>query len=316
MRVTIHSLSSAILDCLAHPGTLGTIHSIFDRAVNIRLADSARVIAITCLPAGGLPYAFRLAGDAPASFLSSGLKVGQKVDLTEESSLRINGARNWYDFSGAANWDPFMGKLNDPGDMHAFYELLDWAAAYIYHRSNQAGLVPLLEEPRRLFNGPVSLEDTPDRRMAALAAAHITGLLGALHRENESELSSKVTRLLGFGIGGTPSGDDLIVGLLAALNRSSHSHADRLLQQLTTALNSQLTEAVTSLLSLTVLRHALDGQFSEKIHDVTHLLMQPGDIDSLKTSLERLLLHGATSGSEMFLGVYLGFILLDDTGLF
>lgn len=60
MRVAITSLSSAIQDCLNHPGSLGVVHSVFDRALNIRLNGLPRIVALTFPGAGGLPYAFML----------------------------------------------------------------------------------------------------------------------------------------------------------------------------------------------------------------------------------------------------------------
>jgi hypothetical protein len=312
MRVIIASMSSAILDCLAHPGSLGVVHSVFDHAVNIHLSDSPRIITLTFMSAGGLPYALMLAEGSPASFLSSGIVVGKTVELTEGSCLKIEDARDWYDFSDASTWNPVMVKLSAPADDLAFGELLDWAAGYIYERANHAGLVPLLKEPHQLFDGIITLDNVPDLRVASLAVPYVNGLLNALRQNDAAVMNAAMTSLIGYGIGGTPSGDDLLVGLLAALKRSSLPRANRLLQLLSTTLSSQLDNKATSLLSLTVLRHALAGEFSEKIHLVTQQLMHPDDIKSLEASLQKLLLHGATSGSEMFLGVYLGFMLLQD----
>lgn len=306
----IASLSRAILDCLVQPGLLGVVHSTFDHAVNIRLRDTPRIIALTFPSAGGLPYALMLAEGSPVSFLSRGVTTGQKATLESDHCLVIEGALDRYDFSGAVSWEPAMGKIAQPANNQAFNELLDWAAEYIYRRTNLAGLAPLLKDPRQLFNGTIDLEDTPDLRVAKLAASHVTGLLKAMQQEDATALSAAIARLIGYGIGGTPSGDDLLVGFLAALTRSSITRAERISQLLSTCLGIQLNVDATSLLSLTVLQHALAGEFSEKIHDVTRLLMQPEGLDSLEAVLQRLLLHGATSGSEMFLGIYLGFLLL------
>jgi hypothetical protein len=310
MQVMIASLSRAILDCLVQPGLLGVIHSAFDRAVNIRLIDSRRIIALTFASAGGLPYALMLAEGSPVSFLSRGVTAGQKVTLEIDHCLVIEGTRDRYDFSGAVTWEPAMRKMAQPANNQAFIELLDWASEYIYRRANLAGLAPLLKDPRQLFNGTIDLEETPDLRVAKLATAYVTGMLNAMQQEDATALSAATTRLIGYGIGGTPSGDDLLVGFLAALTRSSVPRAERMHRLLSKCLGKQLNNDATSLLSLTVLHHALAGEFSEKIQDVTQLLMHPDDLDVLESALQRLLLHGATSGSEMFLGIYLGFLLL------
>jgi hypothetical protein len=313
MRFMVASLSRAIQVCLVHPGPLGIIHSVFDRAVNIRLVDSTRIIAMTFTSAGGLPYALMLSDNGSLSFLSSGIVAGQEIELQTGSLLKINGIEDTYDFSHAAIWDPGMDKLADPENCQAFSELLAWAAGYVHQRANQAGLVPLLKDPQNLFSGTLTADNNPDMRLARLAAPNITGILKALLVEDIAALNPAITRLIGYGIGGTPSGDDLLVGLLAALTRSSQPRAERMRRLLSTCLNGQLDEHATSLLSLTVLRHALVGEFSEKVHTVTRMLMLPDDIEALESSLSRLLLHGATSGSEMFLGICLGFMLLQKT---
>ncbi len=309
MQVMIASLSRAILDCLVETGRLGVIHSAFDRAVNIQLDRSFRIIALTFASAGGLPYAFMLDEGGPVSFISRGVKAGQIVSLEAGACLVIEGAPDRYDFSSATSWEPAMGKLADPEDQQAFSELLGWASEYVYERANLAGLAPLLKDPQRLFSGMLELETKADLRLARHALPDVTGLLVALMQEDGTMLSVATARLIGYGIGGTPSGDDLLVGLLAALTRSSTTQAERMRHLLTTCVEGQLHADATSLLSLTVLRHALAGEFSEKIHVVTRQLMHPDGLENLEVSLQRLLLHGATSGSEIFLGVCLGYLL-------
>jgi hypothetical protein len=310
MQVMIASLSRAIQSCLVEPGRLGVVHSTFDCAVNIRLENEARIISLTYASAGRLPYALMLAEGSPASFPTRGVKDGQNVFVEAGSCLTIEGAQDRYDYSIADTWDPCMGKLAAPTDNQAFRELLEWAADYVHARANLAGLAPLLRRPQQLLTGGFELGDTPDQRLAKLAAPDVTGLLIALQKENAPALSVAMDRLVGFGIGGTPSGDDLLVGLLAALSRSRAARAERMHGLLAGCLEKQLNESSTTLLSLTVLRHALAGEYSEKVHNVTRLLLHPENPESLESSLQQLLLHGATSGSEMFLGICLGFLLL------
>ena len=312
MQVVISSLSSAILDCLEQPGSLGVVHSVFDRALNIRLNDLPRIITLTFPGAGGLPYALMVANGCFDGFSSCGIVAGQTVELGTDSCLRIAAADIQFDFAAASTWNPALPKLNDPEDIRAFLELLDWAARHVFEKANHAGLVPLLREPHRLFDSFVLSADDPERRIASLAAPYVTSLLAAMQREDQKGLATATTKLLGYGIGGTPSGDDLLVGILAALQSSSRPLANRLKILLSNSIDRQLGEETTSLLSLTVLRHALAGEFSEKIHEVTRQLMHPTDGNALEACLDRLLLHGATSGSEMFLGICLGFMLVYD----
>lgn len=244
------------------------------------------------------------------TFTSLGIMTGQPVDLQAGSSLKIDAADVQFDFSAASIWNPVMPQMSDPEDFEAFFEILAWAANRVFERANHAGLVPLLKDPRRLFEGLILSGNDPAQRISNLAAPYVTGLLNAMSQEDKQGLLTATSKLLGYGIGGTPSGDDLLVGMLAALQRSSLARANRIKDHLSNTINQQLSEGTTSLLSLTVLRHALAGEFSEKIHEVTQQLMHPTDSETLETCLDRLQLHGATSGSEMFLGIYLGFMVI------
>jgi hypothetical protein len=307
MRVRISSVSNSILNYLSTAGSLGVIHSVFDRAVNIRLHDVFRIISLTFSPAGRLPYALMVADGQVNSFIPMGIATGQKVYLSDGDCIKIETVEDCFDYSAASVWNPHMDSLSDPQNTQIFLELLEWAADHIYQRANHIGLVPLLEDSQRLLAGTVPIKDTPDLQMARLAAPIVSRLLTALKQRDAKKLAGATAQLLGYGIGGTPSGDDLLVGLLAALHRSGHPGASPARQLLLSVLSEQLTADVTSLLSLTVLNHALSAEYSEKIQEVTRLLMHPKEATSLQSSLDRLLLHGATSGAEMFLGIYLGF---------
>ncbi len=313
MRIDITSYSSAISDCLANPGPLGTVHSVFDRALNILVSESSRILALTFPGAGGLPYAFMIPDGSIDNFPSCGITPGQAVDLQPDSSLEIKDAGVSFHFASASTWNPAMGSLDDPENIDAFLDLLTWSTRYVFEKANRAGLVPLLNEPQHLFEGTAININDPEQRIASLAAPYVIDLLDALQKGDRENLALTTARLLGYGIGGTPSGDDLLVGLLAALQRSSSPRANRMKDQLTDAILRQLGADVTSLLSLTVLRHAMAGEYSEKIHEVTRQLLHPTDDYALKASLDRLLLHGATSGSEMLLGICLGFMLAFET---
>jgi hypothetical protein len=310
MHITIATVSTAILDRLSRPGQLGIIHSVFDHAVNIKLDNPLQIIALTFQQAGKLPYALMVADGQLGSFITAGITTGQNVTLTVDRHLLIEGVDLLLDFSFASNWSPGMGSLADPPNIDAFIELIAWSASYIYDHANRAGLVPLLNNHRSLFSGNQVHSNASEMQIASLAAPVITSLLTALKYGNRVAAKKSITGLLGFGIGGTPSGDDLLVGMLAALRRSSRPLANKYQKLLNGMVNEQLTDESTSLLSSTILHHALGREFSEKIHDITRQLMHPEGPVALQTSLDRLLMHGATSGSEMFLGICLGFHLV------
>ncbi len=153
MPFEIASLSNAILDRLSNPGALGIIHSVFDRAVNIELHNPPRIIALTFSQAGGLPYALMLADGQLESFIKAGIAPGQEVTLLDKRRLAIKGSAIEFNFHAATLWSPRLASLSNPDDSKAFLELLSWSTDYVYTQAKKAGLVPLLRNPRLLFDG-------------------------------------------------------------------------------------------------------------------------------------------------------------------
>jgi hypothetical protein len=107
-------------------------------------------------------------------------------------------------------------------------------------------------------------------------------------------------RLVGRGVGLTPSGDDAIVGILAMLHRCAPpTVAAGPLDTLSAALAPVLDR--TTAISAHFLRLALRGEFGERLVSVVDACCTPsGPGDDV---VDRLLATGATSGADALAGV-------------
>jgi hypothetical protein len=107
-------------------------------------------------------------------------------------------------------------------------------------------------------------------------------------------------RLVGRGIGLTPSGDDAIVGILAMLHRCAPpTVAAGPLDTLSGALTPMLDR--TTVISAHFLRLALRGEFGERLVSVVDACCTPSGPDP--AAVDRLLATGATSGADALAGV-------------
>lgn len=110
-----------------------------------------------------------------------------------------------------------------------------------------------------------------------------------------------VDRLLGFGPGLTPAGDDVLAGALVAARALGHAKAGRL----ASAVDASRPFERTSSVSAGLLRYAARGL---AVAELTALLMAldsaGGDV---ATAHARLLRVGHTSGAALFLGVRAAF---------
>ena len=110
-----------------------------------------------------------------------------------------------------------------------------------------------------------------------------------------------VRRLIGFGPGLTPSGDDLILGFTAAANHFTEDNG--FLSRLHGAITSAL--GATTDLSAQFLRNAMQCEYHEYIED---MLIALCDIpETVIPAAAKLINIGATSGSDIAAGMYIFF---------
>jgi hypothetical protein len=173
----------------------GTVHSVFRQACNIQL-DDGRLLALLAPEVGNAPHGVRV--DVPTGFdfadhVTAGRSVGCRADV-----LRVAGGELSIDLAPAQPW---RGELPGAGVGLANGKVIRaWRAAW--HA--------LQRDRRRLDGGGLhSLGRAVDRQGACLARA-----ARDLHADDATDA---LDRLIGCGPGLTPSGDDLVVGLLAGL---------------------------------------------------------------------------------------------------
>jgi hypothetical protein len=135
------------------------------------------------------------------------------------------------------------------------------------------------------------------RRVGAL----VDGVVTALRRRDLAAVARCVGRLVGFGPGLTPSGDDVLCGVLLALARSPDMARER----------ADLGDAVcellgrTSALSACMLSLAVDGHGDEAVLDVFGRAVGESPFLGARR-IERVLACGATSGADVLFGIRAG----------
>lgn len=112
---------------------------------------------------------------------------------------------------------------------------------------------------------------------------------------------SALLDLLGLGPGLTPSGDDLLGGLLIALHgRGLHDQVTALSREIAT-----LATGRTTSISRAHLRAAMNGQANETIHEICNGLLAGGTVD-WPVLLDRVDTIGHSSGWDMLAGMVIG----------
>lgn len=106
--------------------------------------------------------------------------------------------------------------------------------------------------------------------------------------------------LIGLGPGLTPSGDDILVGLLASLRALGDPRAEVL-----GAAWAGLAPDRTTPVAAAFLRHAAAGEFAERLHDLLRAALA-GPTAGVEGAARTCARWGATSGVDTLVGVSLG----------
>ena len=123
--------------------------------------------------------------------------------------------------------------------------------------------------------------------------------MAALESGDRRAAADVATHLIGLGPGLTPSGDDALVGIEAALHALDSPMAGFL------SLAVDDVEDRTTALAATLLRHAAAGEFAERLHTLLGALLGPDD-GTISTAIDRATAWGATSGTDTLVGVLIG----------
>lgn len=145
------------------------------------------------------------------------------------------------------------------------------------------------------FYGAATGNVVNEATVAKLVAAR-TGFMQAVDRA--SGIARAVQDMLGLGVGLTPSGDDYLVGWLAATHQTG---SDTTTQKLVSdAIRAQLTK--TTGVSQLYLHEATQGNFAAPIRALAEA-MAHGSPRDIAAAAHVLLRHGATSGQDMLAGM-------------
>ncbi|MBI2762588.1 MAG: DUF2877 domain-containing protein [Chloroflexi bacterium] len=273
-------------------GRSGVVHSVFRAVVNLETRDG--LITIGGPSVEPLPHGLRTRG--PLDFQTMGLRPGQHVIL-DRRWIRIPACDIDIDLSLAANWSPRL-PANDPELARARWRIRARdvrslvAAAVRARPGSRDGLGDLIDTDGH----------SPLRPVARLAAPRLERLASAVRDADPSAAGTAAESLVGLGPGLTPSGDDALIGMAAALTALAAPgtlDATFLRRAVETAPNR------TTAVSTTFLRHAAAGEFCGGLHGLMAGLTGP-DPSEVRSAIERSVAFGATSGADTLVGVLMG----------
>ncbi|HEY6512580.1 MAG TPA: DUF2877 domain-containing protein [Burkholderiaceae bacterium] len=247
------------------------MHSVFAQACNIVWQDSLLTLAACGLGEG--PTVLRLARGAPHD-LRSLFDAGEPVDC-RRGALQTRRAE--LHLLHAAVWRPVPPREGLPAvRIEAHLRLAEQRLAS--HRRTHANVLD------------------------GAGAGVVAGLRDACRALDAAQALRHVARLVGWGEGLTPAGDDFLIGLIAGLDALVDGTGRR---ELRDALAATLRDAAprTTPIAAHYLRLAADGHFAEPLLRLRDALLGEDDDQVVDAALRTALDVGATSGADTVSGL-------------
>jgi hypothetical protein len=240
----------------------GIVHSVFARAVNLMIR--AEMWTLLAPDKADLPFGIRVAS---ADFDALGLHDGDPVNVRAGFvSFGSGNACCVVDCRAAPRWLPTYHNKIEPGLAGRLAILAAVASDRSWHESAR-----MAQAIRSALEVPAALGDV-------------------------------LTEVVGRGPGSTPSGDDVLIGILAVLNsRHSGEVGARATESLGRAILPLLW--TTTEISGQLLRQAVKGLFSRDVHELVSALLGNPAPRQLRNTIRRVVGTGATSGADTCMGL-------------
>ncbi|HEU5198465.1 MAG TPA: DUF2877 domain-containing protein [Ktedonobacterales bacterium] len=298
LSLLVLSHSTAIVPMLDLPTTRGSIHSVFPRAANLLLGGRLLTLharETPCAP-NGLVLALR-ANQKPLAGLQPGM-----VCLVERGVITIPAANLRLDPQQSQPWNPRPQLASGVCPPKRVQENLGLLETYLSAHASTDGLAGL---------ACLQPEASPEKarassRLLTTARLATQNLLDGIAQQRMSLARQGVSALIGLGPGLTPSGDDVLTGLIAAtLVLGEALEQPVMFYQRLSAEALALAYSRTNKISSTWIEYAGRGEVAEHLGRLFEALTQH-DRSLIEQAAQEVLSSGATSGGDLLAGIILG----------
>jgi hypothetical protein len=276
------STDAALLARLAASGWRGRVHSVFTRTLNLE-TPTGTLVTLAGRDCDNAPdtvvvdapdfTGFGVAADDVVTACRTGIAIAQRLHVRFDGTLRWRG--------DLPPWPIDAGVLSSNVE-------------FVHEQLLAAGT------PGGML-AAAGMADPWTAEVTRMLAARADQVRLSLVRGDAAAFRAHAPSLIGLGPGLTPSGDDFLVDLFAAL------HLDGPGASFAPLCAPIVVEgaAATNAISLAALRHAAHGRVRESIRQLLWELTQ-GSPAQAAVALKRVLAIGSTSGTDIAAGILCG----------
>jgi hypothetical protein len=256
----------------------GVVHSVFRNAL-ILAVDGGGLVTLVPEEAGALPGGITLDVEAGIDFdrmIAAGARAAARAGI-----LRVADSGLTVDLRQAEAWRSRLDELT-----------LDLACA----------------SSRKAWDAAATVlaADGRAERFLRIAAKPVFALVDAARGFRQGETHALMERLVGLGAGGTPAGDDFLVGFAAALHASAARDARRRGFGKTLFAHLGSLGDRTNAVSRVYLQAAAAGEVSEKLTNLAVRIARGDGTESAEAAAAAAVAVGHTSGADGTLGLLAG----------
>jgi len=277
----------------------GEVHSVFERTFNILIGRELVGIARSGISRSPI----NLITDIPSTESMPSLGVRKEMQVRRVSDRVLVGEVLEISLEGAQLWQPKTRaeRCLSPELIKRNLELAKRLAA---SEGGREGLGQLLTHVDEIAAG--KMPQTFGLNIVAKAVLpRLIDLINATKSENVEGVKRAAQKLIGLGPGLSPSADDALSGLMAALWWVSHSlnkDIDRVKKINETVVSCSNK---TTLLSQQLLKHAAKGETNERVGELLEAILAGADLN-VESGIKEVLKIGETSGIDTVVGVLVG----------
>ncbi|BAH45490.1 hypothetical protein BBR47_45130 [Brevibacillus brevis NBRC 100599] len=287
MYIQALSGDAGFLERLTRANFSGTVHSTFERTINLKCSENGELYTIGNHQLDNAPNTLII---DVKGFSELGLPVNTPV-ITEDGTLVIGSdLRIW--IQQAAKWEGVLPSY--PCDIEAV-EVLRRNVAFTKNYVDEYGKTGGM----KMSSQPASPFEKEMSRMLIQRADMLSDDLA--NKRIESATQHAIS-LIGLGPGLTPSGDDFLVGLCSVYKMQNISSClscpffDEIVRS---------SQVLTNEISAITLKKAAHGQVRESLNDLLSCMIS-GSLEELVPALDKIIRIGSSSGTDILLGILCG----------
>jgi len=276
-----------------HPSFGARVYSVFPHAVNLLVLEDA---LITLTNQDDItPMGLRV--DCGTSFAEF-LKAGDEVILDPDRITAANGLFA-VTISDVEVWETGSMLRLDALPAKAVSQTRLRLMRWLEKRPAQ-GLLPLLP---RLTRQSMNCKPANDNLYSRYIADDLEAFTHAINTSDWEHALHLADRLIGFGMGSTPSCDDFLAAYMVVLRIANELSPARFpwVREFNDIIASKANRR-TTLISANMLRHASEGRVSLDQQQLLQACLFKSDKDLILLA-EKVLRHGASSGGDFLLGL-------------